>query len=326
MSSTNLSSETESAQQPAGPAGNPVIDLFRLALNPKGAGASPTAAWISRHPVLSLITLAYGITWLGLIPLIRNPGLASQADWSHASDPAILAYAFLGVLGCLWAALIVAGATGGRAGRMALLRGYLRWRVGLQWYLAVVLFPIAVFVLAAMLSNGPGSALQVALTPILSATFISSFGFWLARYLVGNFEEICWRASLLPRLQGRYSALVASLLVGLVQGFWHLPFAFVRGHYVQVIGLPAMVLQSVAMSIVFTWVYNNTRGSLLLVAVFHAAYDALSQLQAADARLLYINIGVWCLAAVIVIAGFGWRHLSRKSDTELSYAILPAGQ
>src|SRR5512143_2725664 len=102
MSSTDFGSTTE----PVPPAdrravsliSNPLFDLVRLAVAPKTAAGSPTAAWIRQRPVLALIGLAYGPTWIGLIPLIRNPGIASQANWSHAGNPAVLVYASLGVL------------------------------------------------------------------------------------------------------------------------------------------------------------------------------------------------------------------------------------
>ncbi len=331
MSSTDLNRNAESAPAPAvnhrAAVGNPVLDLVMLAISPGRAVTSPTAAWIKRRPILALITLAYGLTWLGLLPLIREPGIVAQADWSHARNPAVLVYAFLGVLGCLWASVIVAGATGGLDARRELLRGYLRWRVGVQWYAVVLLLPalifgVAVGVYAAWMRSMP----VLSLPALLPTALISSYAVLLGRYVIGNFEEICWRASLLPRLQARFSALAASVLVGLVQGFWHLPFAFVRGHYVQLIGLPAMTLQSIAMSIVFAWVYNSTRGSLLLAALFHAAYDALSQFQGSDLRLLYLNIAVWWLVALIVVAVFGWRRLSRTAGSQFAGAVRPDEQ
>jgi uncharacterized protein len=305
---------------------NPISDLVRLALIPGTLSPhSKTADWIRRRPVPALITLAYGLTWIGLIPLVHDPGLAAQANLSHARNPAVLVYAFLGVLGCLWAALIVAGAVGGRAGRYALLRRYLQWQAGILWYLVVLFLPAILFGLAVglnlMLTGSPPAVPAFDLAP---AILLPTFGFFLVRFMLGNFEEICWRASLLPRLQARKSALIASLLVGLVQGFWHLPFLFVKGHYVQVIGLPAILIQSAAMSVVFAWVYNNTRGSLLLVALFHASYDALSQFAGVDHEVLLLTIGMWCMAALLIVIVYGARHLSRKPPSELAYTVIAA--
>ena len=187
---------------------NPFRDLLLLAIRPQFvAEESPTVTWIRRHPVTAVIGLAYGLTWLGLIPLIRDPGLASRANLSHAGDLGVLLYAFLGVLGCLWAALIVAGAVGGSAGRYALLRGYLKWRAGLQWYLAALFGPVLVFAVAVALYNlWTGQMPALPSFSLLSPSLVSAYVFFLVRFLFGNFEEICWRGSVLPRLQATNNA------------------------------------------------------------------------------------------------------------------------
>lgn len=306
---------------------NPFRDLLLLAIRPQLVPEeSPTVTWIRKHPIPAVVGLAYGLTWLGLVPLLRDSSLASRANnLSHAGDPAVLLYAFLGVLGCLWAALIVAGAVGGSAGRYALLRGYLKWRAGLQWYLAALFGPVLVFAVAVGLYNlWTGHMPVLPAFNVLSASLVSAYVFFLNRFLFGNFEEICWRGSVLPRLQATNNALAASLISGVIQGMWHLPYLFVLGHYVQRIGLLAIVIQSMAMGIAATWLYNNTRGSLLLVALFHASYDALSQFQGFDASLFYVLIAVWCAAAGILVILFGARHLSHKPDSELAYVIIPS--
>jgi uncharacterized protein len=299
---------------------HPVIDLALLAVRPSLISSdSTTIAWIRRHPVMALVGLAYGLSWIGIVPMILYPNL--PLDPGHISLLAVIV-AFLGVLGCLWAAVMVATATGGLASRRTLLLGYLQWRVGLPWYLVVLLTPAAVWLVGmgiALALMGKIPAAPAFTYPPL--TLLTLYGSFLVRYLVGNYEEICWRASLLPRLQTKYTALVASLMVGVIQGVWHLPYAFVTGHFVQVIGLPAMVLMSMAMSIVFAWVYIGTRGSLLLVALFHAAYDALSPFQGSDITQAYLTIGVWWAVALLVVAIFGAQRLSRKPAADLANTI-----
>jgi uncharacterized protein len=287
---------------------------------------SPTASWIRRHPILTVVSLAYALSWIGLIPVILDPGIAAHADLSHANNPSVLVYAFIGVLGCLWAALIVAGAIGGSKARYDLLRSYLKWRVGVHWYLAALLGPAMIFAATIGLDFLlTGSTPAVPALTLFSPALISSYAVFVIRYMFGNFEEICWRALVLPRLQVKNSALVASLIIGVIQGMWHLPYLFVNGHYVQSIGLPAIILQSMAMGIVATWLYNNTRGSLLMVALFHAANDAMSQFQGSDIRLFYIMILVWCAVAVILLIIFGARHLSHKPDSEIAFAMISPG-
>ncbi len=297
---------------------NPLLDLVLLALRPQAVPAeSSAAAWIRNHPVASLIGLAYGLTWVGLIPLILNPSLPTDPRHITLS---LLVVAFLGMLGCLWAALIVASATSGVAGRLALLRGYLRWKTGFQWYVVVLLTPAIMWLAAIGLDRlFSGELPSVPVLKMLPATLLASYGFYLVRYMFGNYEEICWRASLLPRMQARYGALTASAIVGVVQGLWHLPYAFMRGSFVQVIGLPAMVLLSVAMGVVLTWAFNGTRGSLLMVALFHAAFDAWSPFQGSDLRLSHLMIVAWCIAAIAVAIATSGR-LNQKANLEMGSA------
>jgi uncharacterized protein len=301
---------------------NPLMDLLWLAIRPQRVSAdSPTACWIRQHPIASVVSLAYAITWIGLVPLIRDPGIALQADLRHASNPAVLVYVFAGVLGCLWAAIMVAGAVGGVSGRYQLLLAYLKGRVGFQWYLAALFSPTIIFAATIGLDFFvTGKLPRIPVLSLAPSALLSSYAILTARYMLGNFEEICWRGSVLPRLQAKNSALVSALIVGLFQGVWHLPYLFVEGHYVQSVGLVAIIVQSIAMGIVATWIYNNTRGSLLMVALFHAAYDALSQFQGNDLKLLYLSICVWCAAAIILLIIFGANRLSRNPYSEFIYA------
>lgn len=303
---------------------NQIIDLIRLAIRPQSVSPdSPTVGWIRQRPILSVVVLAYTFTWIGLIPVIRDPDIVGQATLNHANNPAVLVYVFVGVLGCLWAALIVAGAIGGSSGRYELLRGYLKAHVGVQWYL-VALFSPAVIFLGAIGLNFLWTGRVPAIPALTSSpmALLPTYAVLIVRYMFGNFEEICWRASVLPRLQTRHSALLSSLIVGVIQGVWHLPYLFIRGHYVQIVGLPAIVLQSIAMGIVATWIYNNTKGSLLMVALFHAAYDALSQFQGSNLNLFYLSIGVWCVAALLLLVVFGTQRLSHRPDSQTIYAMI----
>ncbi|MGW8251763.1 MAG: CPBP family glutamic-type intramembrane protease, partial [Anaerolineales bacterium] len=81
----------------------------------------------------------------------------------------------------------------------------------------------------------------------------------------------------LPRLQVNQSAFSASLLLGILWGFWHIPAYFYRDIYVSMGVLVFFQLLSViAASVIMTWLYNGTRGSTLMVIIFHGLFDFLS--------------------------------------------------
>jgi membrane protease YdiL (CAAX protease family) len=94
-------------------------------------------------------------------------------------------------------------------------------------------------------------------------------------------EEPGWRGFALPRLQQRSGPLMASVIVGLVQGVWHLPlYLFIPGYNEAGAGVIAssvsfveFVLATIPDAIVFTWMANNTRGSLLLTIMLHASVN-----------------------------------------------------
>src|SRR5215472_15440508 len=85
-------------------------------------------------------------------------------------------------------------------------------------------------------------------------------------------EELGWRGFALPRMQARRPAFAASLLLGLLWGLWHLPLMMARGLPLTTAGLIQLaffILLVTAWAVLFTWVYNNTNGSLFLMVLMH---------------------------------------------------------
>ncbi|MFC6723724.1 CPBP family intramembrane glutamic endopeptidase, partial [Halobium palmae] len=86
-------------------------------------------------------------------------------------------------------------------------------------------------------------------------------------------EEAGWRGYLLPRLQSRWGALTASLLPGVVWFLWHVPLLFLPGDTNGAMPLPLMAAFVVASSVMYTWLYNSTGGSVLAVTLLHGGFD-----------------------------------------------------
>lgn len=133
-------------------------------------------------------------------------------------------------------------------------------------------------------------------------------------------EEFGWRGFALPKLQARIGALYAGLLIGVIWGLWHLPF-FIFPEGASVIGnipfvwyLPLVT----AWSVLFTWIYNNTNGSVLMMILFHAAINTtlgslgLFQITSEGARPLLLNVVLTWGVVAIIAAVFGVAQLSRK--------------
>lgn len=135
---------------------------------------------------------------------------------------------------------------------------------------------------------------------------------WLLTWGLG--EEVGWRGFALPRLQSDRSALAATIILGVIHAFWHLPAFFYKDAYKAMglaAGLPMLVISVVAAAVLFTWIYNSTRGSLLMVTVFHALFDWLSVSKAGGATAPAIMSAVVWVLAVLVVVIYKPANLSR---------------
>jgi membrane protease YdiL (CAAX protease family) len=196
-----------------------------------------------------------------------------------------------------------------------LLRRMVRWRVGLRWYAVALLLPVVLSLAATSLNvfmlgaRAPSSAelggWSNLFTLFAIMLLVPGFG--------GAWEEPGWRGYALPRLQSDRSALLASLILGVLWAFWHLPL--------MMVGQAAWsdLVQIVAVSVVFAWVFNNANGSVLIVMLMHAMNNTISghffSRMFSGAEFVshsWLLAAVWCAAAIVVVVVAGPAHLSRK--------------
>jgi membrane protease YdiL (CAAX protease family) len=239
-------------------------------------------AWITGHPIAAYFLIAFGGTWLLDSPMVLGRDGLGIVPFSVP----IPIYAVLFILGSYagptLAALLVTHALEGKAGIKTFLRRYFQWRVGVRWYLIVFFAYPSVYILAALIWLGP-AALQNIL-PQWSAFFTTYLPAMLIfPALITWGEEPGWRGFAQTRLQERYGALGASLLVGFLHGLWHLPiFLIVNGPVASGPFDPVAFLQNVfvimAITIIWTWVFNNADQSILIAVLLHASGNAVSAL------------------------------------------------
>jgi membrane protease YdiL (CAAX protease family) len=214
----------------------------------------------------------------------------------------------------------VAGKTQGRAGVRALLRKLLVWRVGLRWYLFAVFAMAVLFGLAILLYN---LIVPSAHLPVLSGQFpaasplqmiLSVIPIFIVLSLV-NGEELAWRGYAMPQLQARYSALVSSLIMGVIWTVFHLPLFFTRTGSSQADWpFASFLVSTVVISVLYTWLLNHTQGSVLLAYLFHGAANTWTRvfsIDHADPLVGWLVDGLIVLLAVIVVLYEGRENLSR---------------
>jgi membrane protease YdiL (CAAX protease family) len=254
-------------------------------------------AVVKRHPLTTFFILAYALSWWAWIPYAVGAFPNPVASF-----------------GPFLAAVVVLAMTEGKAGLLGLFRRMVRWRVAPGWYAVALLLPAVLAAAATALNvllgaEPPSAAALNAWTGIFSTFAIVL----LIPGVGGAWEEPGWRGYAVPRLQSGRSALVASLILAVLIAGWHLPL-MVAGqvHYSDIVLIVAAV-------IVFNWVFNNAKGSVLIIMLMHAANNAASgsffspMFSGADSiRQSWLLALVWAVVAVLVIAISGPANFSRK--------------
>jgi len=236
-------------------------------------------------------------------------------------------YIFLG-WGFIVAALIMTALTHGIGGVRALLKRYLIWRVDWKWYLAAfLLIPALNYV--AILLNSAFAKTPIDFSDVLayeifgpSANLVLLIIPFFLFDAIANGEEMGWRGYVLPRLQVKYSALTASLILAVIWAFWHVP-KFVT-HW-NTITFLWFTIDVIAKAILMTWMFNSTKGSLLLVTLFHASFNTAGLLLPIANNLTDTNMNMRAMistleiiVAVIVVIYAGAERLSRTEPKQVN--------
>jgi uncharacterized protein len=241
--------------------------------------------------VLVFLLVAFGLSWgVGVVTV----GVLDLGD--------------LGLgLGALCPGIAAFAVTRWRTGSFApLWCDVARWRVAPRWYLAAVGLPVVLAGTAAVTVSATGGG------PIPeTATVGASLSFLpLAFLLFGGPEEPGWRGYVLPRLQTRVGALGAGIVVGLVWTLWHAPLWLIPGSSYQDLDFAAYGTLLVGFSVLYTWLYNSTGGSVLIAMLFHAATNVMFGWLPDGDLAFWVYAGlIWAVAGLLV-AVHGPRTLS----------------
>lgn len=223
------------------------------------------------HPLLSYFSMAYAIKFIVLIPCTLAAWGIISGDWTAAF--------VLATFGPFVAGIIMVNLTEGKGGLLRLRSRIRQWRVGWKWLLFIfagipVLVMLGIIIQPGMLAGFRG------LTPVLLVSYpLNYVAIWFAGG--GLDEEVGWRGFAWPIMQPRYGPLWGALLLGVVHCFWHLEEFLTpaqgggpgTGWTPFVTNLPIFLLLVLSFTIIITWVFNHTRGSLFAVISAHASVD-----------------------------------------------------
>jgi membrane protease YdiL (CAAX protease family) len=220
--------------------------------------------------------LAFALTWACWIPLATSDAFASEGT---AQPSRLLLLWPLGEIMPSLVGILLTALFSGKSGLGVLFRRLGQMRVALTWYaVALLLVPVLLSV-----AIGVNTLLGGATIDYAYYTWSSVLALLALSLLVTGFgEELGWRGFALPRLQARQQAFAASLLLGVLWGLWHLPLLMANGLVpltsLGMLNFLLFDLTVTAVAVLFTWVYNNTNGSLFLMVLFHAVATATTDL------------------------------------------------
>ncbi len=279
---------------------------------------------VARHPVAAFLVMAFAGIIVFELPTVRAP-------LDIGSPPDLPPSASLGSLfGSALPAFLVMAALHGRAGVRDLARRSLRWRVGARWYLFALLgLPIGVMLFASVLYGlAPLNAL-VDRWPLLFTVMLPNL---LLRIVFFNvIEEIGWTGFLQARLQDRHGPLKATIITEVPFALWHLPglMADTGGQLPLVIALLGLfTISQLFARVVIMWLYNNTNRSVLLVGLFHSAFNTTNNRFAREfipaEDVFVLASGVVAVAAVLTVVftrgrlSYKPNHVSQIADAPLT--------
>ncbi len=267
---------------------------------------------LKRYPLVVFFGLAFLFSWI-----VWGTSIAEANGMLSFHIPQSLAFWSLTL-----AAFLAAALTDGRAAVMDLIQRILRVRVAPLWY-AVALFLTLLLGLVALGLNlllGGTNEIGAQLSGIPFLIFlVTEIGLMILT------EETAWRGFALPRLQKNASALRASLILGVLWGLWHIPLFLIPGSAQQGYPIIAFMAMILAMSVIMTWLYNHTRGSVFVAGIFHGAFDAtfvFLGFNAGNQQLFWLlTLVMWVFAAALIFRA-GSARLTRGTNT--NEAVYPS--
>lgn len=272
-----------------------------------------------RRRAVIFFLLAFAITWIVWVPRAINPGGFFDSGLGET-------------LGTIWsygpalAAIATILITSGKSGLRELTARLGTWRVGWVWYVVAILGPLALAAATGLINVALGGGFAEAFSDVFERGILTVVPLFVVLCLTdGLGEETGWRGYALPRLLEFTGAVVASLVLGLIWAAWHLPLFWTEGASLHDSSILALFLRLPATSLMFTWLYQRTQGSLLLAIIFHAALNLFAAAPTAGSTptVAWIAVVVHWLVAMALIPSIRRRGLLSKPITGTSPTVPP---
>ncbi|MDD3225694.1 MAG: CPBP family intramembrane metalloprotease [Clostridium sp.] len=136
---------------------------------------------------------------------------------------------------------------------------------------------------------------------------ISILIYFLAIIILGGpcGEELGWRGFVLPKLQQKFNPIISSIILGIIWTSWHIPMFFfhVPGYNISFI---SYLLGTIWLTFLCTWLYNNTKGSVLIIILFHSFDDFIMEICISDftnfmSSFNIYSVNVWIIRIIVLL-------------------------
>lgn len=225
------------------------------------AGAAGRPDHLSPWSIVPFLAITFGLAW-GIVALFvllpdRMAGLFGELTGEH---PLFYLAAYAPAI----AAILLVLHDGGTGGLRRFLARAALWRCSAAWYAFILLgIPLVFFAAAAL----QGDRVSV---EVLRFSSIQSLLLALGLAAIkGPVEELGWRGFALPLMQRKLAPVWCSLVLGITWGVWHFPAFLLSGTPQGAWDFAPFLLGTIAVSVIITALYNQSRGSILLAALFH---------------------------------------------------------
>ena len=232
--------------------------------------------FIKERPILAYLTFNYLISWAFLIPCYRILLNAEEGTF-----PILALIGLPGAYGPSIAALLISRITEGSGSIKRLLKKAIMWKLHAKWYLFIFLMPLGLLTVSVIISSilfefslgkiDGLSGLKVIFPFVLIALPFGPMG-----------EELGWRGYLLPKLLDKFNPSLSSLFLGTMWTVWHIAsFGYPGAAIPSVFKVNAWTIflffgTLLGETFLFTYIYMKTKGSVFLAILFHAVFNASS--------------------------------------------------
>jgi len=262
-------------------------------------------------PLSAYLLVTFGSAWLIWLPLL----VAEYTGLPLPVPPIVLIV--LGSFTPTLTALFLTWRYAGTTELRHLLGRAFVWRVSPIWYGIAIFGPAVVMLLATgghVLLGGTAPDY----VPFGVRWLLVPINLILVLLIGGPLgEEFGWRGLALPALEKRFSPPWASLILGIIWAVWHLPLFFISASAQHNLPFWLYALLTIPLTILITWVYHGSGGSLLLVMLFHAAVNTwsgplwISPEVTGSIRPFALVVVLTWVVALLVVAGPRWLEQSR---------------